>query len=154
MNMSRVKAGVGAVAVVVLVAACGGSGGSADDVDGSASSAPSSSSDPTPSGSSSDRPTTVPGSTPTPTPPGVSEPPPSPPPASPVPPDLGVLVGIPERGVETGCIVMDGYLLMGGDRDLLLSGQELRITGGVEKVMTTCQQGIPFRVDSATPVDP
>lgn len=51
--------------------------------------------------------------------------------------------------------MLDGYLLMGGDRDLLLSGQELRITGIIEKdVMTTCQQGTPFRVESATPANP
>jgi len=48
---------------------------------------------------------------------------------------------------------MGEYLLMGGDPDVLLSGQPLRITGSIDKTHTTCQQGIAFRVESATPAD-
>jgi len=77
-------------------------------------------------------------------------------PSEPQPPtsEPGTLVGIPEQGVEAGCWLLKGFLLLGGDEDLISSGQEIRVTGQVAKdVVTTCQQGIPYRVDSATPTD-
>ncbi|TDE10924.1 hypothetical protein E1269_10605 [Jiangella asiatica] len=68
-------------------------------------------------------------------------------------PDVGELTGVPERGVESGCWLLDGYLLLGADETLLASGQPLRITGHVEHdVLTTCQQGTPFRVENAVPI--
>ncbi|MGH8775979.1 MAG: hypothetical protein ACRDWI_12675 [Jiangellaceae bacterium] len=62
------------------------------------------------------------------------------------------LTGVPTEGVESGCLLLSGHLLLGGPRDLLASGQRVRVTGRVEpNVMSTCQQGIPFVVDSAEP---
>ena len=61
------------------------------------------------------------------------------------------VTGIPQRGVEAGCVVLDRYLLIGGDRTLLESGVTVRVTGHVDRtVMSFCQQGTPFVVESAT----
>ncbi len=63
------------------------------------------------------------------------------------------LTGVPEAGVEEGCWLLDGHLLLGGDTDMLASGQPLRVTGSIDRgVMSTCQQGTPFRVDTAEPL--
>lgn len=70
------------------------------------------------------------------------------------PSGAGELVGIPEPGVESGCWLLDGYLLLGGDDELLSSGRPVRVVGKVERdVATTCQQGIPYRVESVEPVE-
>jgi hypothetical protein len=59
------------------------------------------------------------------------------------------LTGIPERGVEPSCLVLDRYLLVGGDRALLGSGAKVKVTGHTESdVMSYCQQGIYLVVDS------
>ena len=61
------------------------------------------------------------------------------------------LTGTPQRGVEVGCLLLDQYLLIGGDRTLLESGVAVRVTGHVDRtVMSFCQQGTPFVVESAT----
>lgn len=68
--------------------------------------------------------------------------------------DLNELIGVPEAGVENDCWLLDHYLLLGGDRKLIASGEEVRVTGKLDKnVMTTCQQGTPFVVDSVEPVE-
>jgi len=65
------------------------------------------------------------------------------------------LRGTPSEGVEAGCIVMqadDGnlYLLLGGDRALILSGARLEVSVLIQKdLMTTCQQGTPAVVQTA-----
>ncbi|WP_069112647.1 hypothetical protein [Jiangella alba] len=65
------------------------------------------------------------------------------------------LTGFPTPGVEAGCWLLDGYLLMGGDQELIASGREVQITGEVQTdVMTTCQQGTPLRVDSVVGIEP
>jgi mannose/fructose/N-acetylgalactosamine-specific phosphotransferase system component IIC len=39
------------------------------------------------------------------------------------------------------------YLLIGGDRQLIMSGNRVEVTGKVQPdLMTTCQQGTPFAV--------
>lgn len=64
----------------------------------------------------------------------------------------GALVGVAEEGVEAGCWLLDGFLLLGGNEDLISSGREIRVTGQVQKdVATTCQQGIPYRVETVEP---
>jgi len=62
-----------------------------------------------------------------------------------------ILTGIPADGVEGGgCLLLSGYLLIGGPRDVLTSGQRVKVTGHERPgLMTTCQQGIPFVVESA-----
>lgn len=60
------------------------------------------------------------------------------------------LTGVPTDGVEAGCLLLDGYLLLGGPRDVLTSGRTVSVTGRIEPgLMTTCQQGTPFLVESA-----
>lgn len=61
------------------------------------------------------------------------------------------VTGIPERGVEASCLLLDKYLLIGGDRALLSSGVSVTVTGHTESdVMSFCQQGIYLVVDSVT----
>lgn len=65
------------------------------------------------------------------------------------------LMGTPTAGVEQGCLVLDGYLLIGGPRELLASGEQLAVTGRVSTgLVTTCQQGVPLQVDSAQSIAP
>ncbi|NLU79350.1 hypothetical protein HCA58_13355 [Micromonospora sp. HNM0581] len=60
------------------------------------------------------------------------------------------LTGRVESGIEPGCLLLDGYLLLGGDRDVLTSGETVTVTGRADPtLMTTCQQGTPFVVASA-----
>lgn len=62
------------------------------------------------------------------------------------------LTGTVSVGVEVGCLLIDGYLLIGGDRAVLREGARVTVTGRVDEgIMTTCQQGIPFVVSSARP---
>jgi hypothetical protein len=61
------------------------------------------------------------------------------------------LTGIPEEGVESGCVVMRSgdklYNLLGGDPQLLQSGRTIIVRGRPNPgLMTTCQQGTPFEV--------
>jgi hypothetical protein len=52
--------------------------------------------------------------------------------------------------VEPNCLLLDGYLLVGGPRDVLTAGARVTVTGRVEPgMMTTCQQGTPFTVETA-----
>lgn len=61
------------------------------------------------------------------------------------------LTGIPERGVEASCLLLDKYLLIGGDRALLGSGVKVTVTGHTEPdMMSFCQQGIYLVVDTVT----
>lgn len=164
-DMRQLRTTVVAAAVGLVVAACGGSGAEDDPAAGDSASPPPQVTAPPESSDPSDPETTAPPSSsepsappasPSPEPEPSSEPPdpaPTSPGDAPIEPEPGVLVGVPEPGVESGCVVMGEYLLMGGDPDVLLSGQQLRITGSVDKAQTTCQQGIPFRVESATPAD-
>ena len=74
----------------------------------------------------------------------------SPPSATPSAPTR--LTGTISAGVEPGCLLLDDYLLVGGPPDLLRAGVRVTVTGHVEPgLMTTCQQGTPFRVETATP---
>lgn len=60
--------------------------------------------------------------------------------------------GIPAAGVERGCLVLGGYLLLGGDCTLLMSGRALDITGMPDpSLVTTCQQGVPLVIRSVVP---
>jgi hypothetical protein len=61
------------------------------------------------------------------------------------------LTGIPERGVEPSCLLLDRYLLIGGNRALLGSGAKVTVTGHTESdVMSYCQQGVYLVVDTVT----
>jgi hypothetical protein len=62
------------------------------------------------------------------------------------------LRGTADAGVEANCVLLnadDGksYLLLGGDREVIMSGARIEVAGKVmPDLMTTCQQGIPFTV--------
>ncbi|HEX5594420.1 MAG TPA: hypothetical protein VFX61_00105 [Micromonosporaceae bacterium] len=63
-----------------------------------------------------------------------------------------VLTGTITEGVEMNCLLLDGYLLVGGPRDVLRAGARVTVTGEVRSdLMTTCQQGTPFLVERAQP---
>ena len=65
------------------------------------------------------------------------------------------LTGTPEPAVEAGGLLLDGYLLVGGPRDLLGGGRPVRVTGRVQPdLLTIWQQGTPFVVESAEPAEP
>jgi hypothetical protein len=65
------------------------------------------------------------------------------------------LTGTPEPAVEAGGLLLDGYLLVGGPRDLLGGGRRVRVTGRVQPgLLTIWQQGTPFVVESAEPAEP
>ncbi|RIV39482.1 hypothetical protein [Micromonospora radicis] len=60
------------------------------------------------------------------------------------------LTGRIEAGVEPGCLLLDGYLLLGGPRDVLTAGATVTVTGRpAPGMLTTCQQGTPFQVSTA-----
>jgi hypothetical protein len=60
------------------------------------------------------------------------------------------ITGTVAAGVEANCLLLNGYLLIGGPHDLLRDGAKVTVTGKPQPgLMTTCQQGTPFVVDSA-----
>ncbi|MEW2442020.1 hypothetical protein [Micromonospora marina] len=68
------------------------------------------------------------------------------------PPGVGgtTITGTIRAGVEPNCLLLDDHLLVGGPRDLLKAGAKVEVTGRPEPgMMTTCQQGTPFVVESA-----
>jgi hypothetical protein len=90
-----------------------------------------------------------PAAAPTPTPPTTTAPAPA--------GKMQRLTGRVEAGVEAGCKILvadsgGGYLLLGGPADVLTEGARVQVEGTVEAgVVTTCQQGRPFKVISAKP---
>ncbi|MGK5444860.1 hypothetical protein ACSNN7_23955 [Micromonospora sp. URMC 105] len=146
--MKTPRMALAALVVCAALSACGGQAG--DDRTGTASPSEGSpvtsspSSDPTQPGD----PTAVP---PTAVPPTV--PPTKRPPAGPsLPPGPGAntITGTVEAGVEPGCLLVGGYQLIGGPRDVLAVGAKVTVTGQAKPdMMTTCQQGTPFVVESA-----
>ena len=71
-------------------------------------------------------------------------------PGSPTTAGTTTLTGTVTAGVEAGCVLLDRYLLVGGPRELLRAGATVTVTGRVQPdLMTTCQQGTPFVVESA-----
>lgn len=133
-----------ALIVCAVLAACGGQ----DPRDGAAT--------PTPTGASpvTELPTPAPTSSATPAdstaPPTLSTVRPGNPSK---PPAAGetTLTGRVESGVEANCLLLDGYLLLGGPRDVLTAGATVTVTGKIQPdMMTTCQQGIPFVVEKAS----
>lgn len=67
------------------------------------------------------------------------------------------LTGTVIDGVEPGCLVLRTdnrqFLLLGGDRDVLVPGRRVVVQGYLRKGMaTTCMQGVPLVVGKAIPV--
>ncbi|MBB4960014.1 hypothetical protein [Micromonospora polyrhachis] len=93
-----------------------------------------------PGSTDSGNPSPPPGKSPVPRPPGRTTP----------PSDTITISGTIIAGVEAGCVLLDRYLLLGGPRELLRAGATVTVTGRVQPgLMTTCQQGTPFVVESA-----
>jgi hypothetical protein len=70
------------------------------------------------------------------------------------PPTAGevTVTGAVAEGVEPGCLLLDGYLLVGGDRSKLQPGARVAVTGRVDRsLLSTCQQGVPLVVASIEP---
>jgi hypothetical protein len=131
------------------VAGCAGEGGSAGTGSGAATGTP----DPTPPPAATRPPI---GGQPQATPPAAGSGAASPPPVLPKPvgPKTGprlTLTGTVTEGVEHGCLLLDGYLLINGPADIVRVGAKVRVTGTVRTdLVSTCQQGTPFMVTSAT----
>lgn len=71
-------------------------------------------------------------------------------PSKPPGPGATTLTGTIRAGVEPNCLLIDDHLLIGGPRDVLTPGARVEVTGRSEPGMvTTCQQGTPFVVESA-----
>lgn len=65
---------------------------------------------------------------------------------------LSTLTGTVTAGVEPNCLLIDGFLLIGGDRAVIRAGARLTVTGRVDRaVVSTCQQGVAFVVSGAVP---
>lgn len=65
------------------------------------------------------------------------------------------LTGTAQPGVESGSLLLQDYLLIGGPRELLGGGGPVRVTGRVNSdLLTIWQQGTPFVVETAEAVDP
>ncbi|MEU6073112.1 hypothetical protein [Micromonospora sp. NPDC047074] len=138
--MRTLRLAVSALAVCMALSACGGQDGAGDTPT------------PTPTGA---QPVTSPPS-PDPTTPGDPTGPVVPPPTKgsggPTSPPAGgtTLTGTVTSGVEPNCLLLDNYLLVGGPRDVLAPGTKVTVTGRVQRdLMTTCQQGTPFLVETA-----
>ncbi|NES14320.1 MULTISPECIES: hypothetical protein [Micromonospora] len=62
------------------------------------------------------------------------------------------LTGTVQAGVEPNCFLLDGNLLVGAPRGALKAGARVTVTGHSQPgLMTTCQQGTPFVVESVRP---
>ncbi|PZF83495.1 hypothetical protein [Micromonospora deserti] len=140
--MRTLRLAVSALLVCVALGACGGGG------DGTST--------PTPTGAQPVTDLPTPDSTPTTGPVGPTAPTQSPAPTRPggptKPPPAGdtTLTGVVTAGVEPNCLLLDGYLLIGGPRDVLAAGARVTVTGRAQPdMLTTCQQGKPFVVETA-----
>lgn len=65
------------------------------------------------------------------------------------------LTGTVVDGVEHGCLLLQtdegAYLLVGGNPDQLRVGARVTVQGSTDPgLLTTCQQGVPFRVSSVS----
>jgi hypothetical protein len=145
-RVRRMRMALSAVLMCMVLGACA-QGGGTPPVEAAGSSVTSPAAEPSPT---SPNPSPVnPGPTgtenpPAPTPPGKTGTGPGKP-AGPT-----TMTGTITAGVEPNCLLMDGYLLVGGDRTMLRSGARVTVTGRVQTdLMTTCQQGTPFIVESA-----
>jgi hypothetical protein len=62
------------------------------------------------------------------------------------------VTGTVSEGVEPNCLLLGGYLLVGGDRKELRPGARVAVTGRVDRdLLSICQQGVPLVVASVQP---
>ncbi|GAA1775568.1 hypothetical protein [Luedemannella helvata] len=73
------------------------------------------------------------------------------------------VIGTVTAGVEMGCLILvplggytptgGGYLLIGGDRKVLVPGARVQVTGTLKPgTISFCMQGYPLEVISARPL--
>jgi hypothetical protein len=148
--MGRIRIAVPVLSACLVLAGCGQSGGDPDprelggaDVTPSATSEPGPTAEPGPirRGDPTLPPPQRPSQTLTPGGPGVT-------------PEGGLMTitGTITEGVEVGCLLLDGYLLIGGDKQVIRAGAQVTVTGQIRPdIMTTCQQGTPFQVRTVKP---
>jgi hypothetical protein len=80
---------------------------------------------------------------------------PSPRPISPRPsgaktPKVVNVTGTVTEGVEAGCLLIDGYLLVNAPTSLVYAGVRVKLTLEVRTdLVSTCQQGTPAMITSA-----
>lgn len=145
--MRTFRLAVPALAVCLALGACGGQGAGDGTPTPTGATPVTTPPDPDPTATGATTPaepppSTVPVPTRTPKTPGG--------PTKPPPVGAATLTGTVESGVEPGCLLLDGYLLVGGPRDVLTAGASVIVTGKIQPdMMTTCQQGIPFVVETA-----
>lgn len=138
----RAGRAAGALLLAAVLAGCGGQGG--EDVGSSAGGGPASE----PAAASPPPPTST-----------DELPEPLPPPPRGVDGDVQTLSGTVVRGVEARCLLLAGpggdHLLLGGDPSVVRVGARVTVVGRADPtLLTTCQQGVPFRVQSATADSP
>ncbi|MEU8181878.1 hypothetical protein AB0B85_04730 [Micromonospora sp. NPDC049044] len=161
--MRTFRLAVSALTICVALSACG-SGNAGGGTPTATPPATPTETQPVTSPTTTDPTTTAPSSTPSivdPAPsstPSIVDPAPSSTPSRPkpggpsTPPGVRAttLSGVVRAGVEPKCVLLDGYLLLGGPRDVLTPGTRVEVTGRAEPgMMTTCQQGTPFVVSNA-----
>jgi hypothetical protein len=62
------------------------------------------------------------------------------------------VTGTVEAGVEANCLLLKGYLLVGGANGAVRAGAKVTVTGRPRpELLTTCQQGTPLQVESVRP---
>jgi hypothetical protein len=62
------------------------------------------------------------------------------------------VTGTVVAGVERGCLLLEGYLLVGGDPAVIGEGRRITVTGRLDPtVESSCQQGTVLVVLSAQP---
>ncbi|WP_091091012.1 hypothetical protein [Micromonospora nigra] len=146
--MRSLRIAATALIVCAALAACGGQEAGNGPTDPTPTGAPTVTDLPTPDPTGSVTPPTDPADPVDPTAP--VSPPVTKRPASPSATAGSMLTGTVESGVEPGCLLLDGYLLLGGPRDIITEGARVTVTGRPEPgMLTTCQQGIPFLVTTA-----
>jgi hypothetical protein len=146
--MRTLRLVVPALVLCAALAACGGTDGGPTTPNPSGPAPATGQPTPEPTPSAALPTTSAPGATTPPTAPG--RPPKTGGPTLPPPVGATTLTGTISGGVEPNCLVLDGYLLVGGPRDVLTAGARVTVTGRVEPgMMTTCQQGTPFTVETA-----
>lgn len=65
-------------------------------------------------------------------------------------PEVVTVTGTVQAGAESGCLLLDGLLLIGGSPEVLQPGNRVTVTGRPDPTLVTfCQQGIPLVVTTA-----
>jgi hypothetical protein len=140
--MKRVRAVAASIAACLLVGACGQAEEPARAPIQAPAGSPSGAPTQAPAGSPSRVPTGAPSLTAAP-----ATPIPTGAPAAPI-----TISGTVQAGVEANCLLLKGYLLVGGRDEGVRAGAKVTVTGRARSdLLTTCQQGTPLQVETVRP---